>query len=188
MLRTMFSTVVFLTATAAAAAPPAPNEATSNGSENQIKVLPTPMVSAPTKPLESMVGADCEPMEASPEELFHMHSWIFPIEKPTNPRIEWTKGRSSLYFNCLPGTSVRAIADGKVIYAGWYGGYGKVIILSHGSEVATLYAHMSKTQVAVSEQVLQGQTIGLSGNTGFCNGSGDLHLEIRKNGKPTRKI
>lgn len=109
-----------------------------------------------------------------------------PIEKPTNPASKWKRKPTStgLNFNCAIGTPVRATASGKVLYTGWYGGYGKVVILDHDEGLASLYAHMSKLYVSAHEEVSQGQTIGLSGSTGFSGKTGSLHFEIRKDGKP----
>jgi murein DD-endopeptidase MepM/ murein hydrolase activator NlpD len=85
------------------------------------------------------------------------------------------------------GTPIKASNSGKVIYAGWYGGYGKVVILDHGSctgaPTTTLYAHMSQPKVYVGENVVRGQIIGLSGSTGYSTGP-HVHFEVRINGKP----
>jgi murein DD-endopeptidase MepM/ murein hydrolase activator NlpD len=85
------------------------------------------------------------------------------------------------------GTPIKASNSGKVIYAGWYGGYGKVVILDHGSctgaPTTTLYAHMSQPKVYVGENVVRGQIVGLSGSTGYSTGP-HVHFEVRINGKP----
>ncbi len=122
-----------------------------------------------------------------PEEFFRKHSWILPVEKPTNPKSFLSSSKfknSSLHFDCQPNTPVRAIATGKVLFAGWYGGYGKVIIVSHDEGLLALYAHLSETLAAKDETVFQGQTIAKSGSTGFSSKPGSLHFEIRKGGKP----
>ena len=121
------------------------------------------------------------------EEFFRKHSWILPIETPTNPKSGWSKSkidRFSLHFDCQPHTPVRAVASGKVLYTGWYGSYGNVTIIGHDGGLATLYAHLSQTLFSKDEAVLQGQTIALTGSTGFNTGSGSLRFEIRKDGKP----
>ncbi len=85
------------------------------------------------------------------------------------------------------GTPIKAANAGKVIYSGWYGGYGKVVILDHGSctgqPTTTLYAHMSKQKVSVGQNVVRGQVIGLVGTTGYATGP-HVHFEVRINGKP----
>ena len=83
--------------------------------------------------------------------------------------------------------SIRASNAGRVIYAGWYGGYGKVVIIDHGSvngkPTTTLYAHMSVTKVSKGQSVTKGQVIGLEGTTGYSTGP-HCHFEVRINGTP----
>lgn len=81
------------------------------------------------------------------------------------------------------GTPIRASGDGKVIYKGKKGGYGKTIILKHGSRYTTLYAHMSNynRKVRSGSRVKQGQVIGYIGSTGLASGP-HLHYEFRING------
>ncbi|MCS7227978.1 MAG: peptidoglycan DD-metalloendopeptidase family protein [Endomicrobia bacterium] len=81
------------------------------------------------------------------------------------------------------GAPVRAASDGKVIYAGWAEGYGKLVILKHRREYTTYYGHLSKIRVKVGQYVYKGQIIGNVGTTGWTTGP-HLHFEIRKNGIP----
>lgn len=85
------------------------------------------------------------------------------------------------------GGAIKASNSGKVIYSGWYGGYGKVVILDHGvingKPVTTLYAHMSSIAVSNGQQVVKGQTVGREGSTGYSTGP-HCHFEVRENGKP----
>lgn len=89
------------------------------------------------------------------------------------------------------GSSVRASNSGRVIYSGWYGGYGKVVILDHGRyngvPITTLYAHLSSFIVGVGDYVAKGQTIAREGSTGYSTGP-HLHFEVRINGQPCNPL
>lgn len=83
--------------------------------------------------------------------------------------------------------AIRASNSGKVIYSGWYGGYGKVVIIEHGvingKPITTLYAHMSSIAVSNGTKVTKGQVIGYEGTTGYSTGP-HCHFEVRVNGQP----
>ncbi len=86
---------------------------------------------------------------------------------------------------------VRASNSGKVIYTGWYGGYGKVVIIDHGmvngKPTTTLYAHLDSISTSNGAYVQQGQTIGREGTTGYSTGP-HCHFEVRVNGKPVNPL
>ncbi len=83
--------------------------------------------------------------------------------------------------------AIHASNSGKVIFSGWYGGYGKVVIIEHGivngKPISTLYAHMSTIKVSNGQQVSKGQVVGYEGTTGYSTGP-HCHFEVRVNGKP----
>ncbi|MFN3284968.1 MAG: murein hydrolase activator EnvC family protein [bacterium] len=81
------------------------------------------------------------------------------------------------------GTPVRAAGPGTVVYAGWFGGYGKLVVVDHGGGVATLYGHLSSILVSVGQRVGAGEVVGRVGSTGYSTGP-HLHFEIRLNGRP----
>lgn len=85
------------------------------------------------------------------------------------------------------GTPVIAVADGKVIESGNKGGYGKTIMLDHGSGVITLYAHNSKLNFIAGQTVKGGDVIAEIGSTGKSTGN-HLHFEVRHNGNYTNPV
>ena len=89
-------------------------------------------------------------------------------------------------FGAPCGTPVRAAAPGSVVSAGWGGGYGNRIIVSHGSGMATTYNHLSRYAVR-GGSVSRGQVIGYVGTTGSSTGC-HLHFEVRINGTPVNPM
>jgi len=100
-------------------------------------------------------------------------------------------GYNAIDIGTPVGTPLLAAASGEVIIArssGWNGGYGKYVVISHSNGTQTLYGHMSSVYVNPGEDVVQGQVIGLSGNTGDVspaptpshpNAGAHLHFEVR---------
>jgi len=76
------------------------------------------------------------------------------------------------------GTPIRVTADGTVSFAGWEGGYGKLVVVNHGNGYSSYYGHMSEIKAAVGKPVRRGEQIGLMGATGNTTGP-HLHYEIR---------
>jgi len=81
------------------------------------------------------------------------------------------------------GATIAAAAGGRIIFAGWYGGYGNAIIIDHGGSTSTLYGHCSQIFVSQGQDVQRGQAIGAVGMTGRATGP-HLHFEVRVNGVP----
>ncbi|MBU0629986.1 MAG: peptidoglycan DD-metalloendopeptidase family protein [Candidatus Margulisbacteria bacterium] len=81
------------------------------------------------------------------------------------------------------GSPIVAADSGEIIFAGWWDGYGKAVVIDHGRGMSTVYAHMSRIYATVGSKIIQGQTIGLEGSTGYSTGP-HLHFEVRKNGRP----
>jgi murein DD-endopeptidase MepM/ murein hydrolase activator NlpD len=108
--------------------------------------------------------------------------FIWPVGGPVTSGFGWRWGRMHEGIDIAAGygSPIVASASGTVIYAGWMGGYGNLIIIDHGGGVATAYAHQSSFAVG-GGPVSQGQTIGYVGCTGHCFGD-HLHFEVRVNG------
>lgn len=86
------------------------------------------------------------------------------------------------------GTPTVASAGGTVIQASDKGnGYGNCVIIDHGNGISTLYAHHQSLAVSVGDTVVQGQTIGYIGHTGYAYGD-HLHFEVRLNGEHTNPL
>lgn len=85
-------------------------------------------------------------------------------------------------FGAPYGATVSATGDGVVLFSGWHAGYGRVVILSHGYGLTTLYAHNSKLLVKQGDKVKKGSPIAKVGNTGRSTGT-HLHYEVKLNGK-----
>lgn len=83
------------------------------------------------------------------------------------------------------GSPILATSDGEVSMAGWGGGYGLMVRLSHGDGLETRYAHMSGLAVAAGQKVRKGEVLGFVGSTGRSTGS-HLHYEVRVDGTPIR--
>jgi murein DD-endopeptidase MepM/ murein hydrolase activator NlpD len=79
------------------------------------------------------------------------------------------------------GTPVKAADTGEVLFTGWLSGYGNVVILDHGGNLTTVYAHLSRIECSEGAKVNRGSTIGRVGATGVATGN-HLHFETRING------
>ena len=86
-------------------------------------------------------------------------------------------------FGARRGTPLHAVNDGRIVYAGWMRGYGKVVKINHGSGFVSLYAHQSKILVKMGQHVKRGQVIGKVGSTGRSTGP-HLHFGLYLRGKP----
>ena len=103
-----------------------------------------------------------------------------PITSPFGPR--WGSFHAGIDIGVPTGTPIHAAAAGTVIYCGVEGGYGNLVVLDNGGNLATAYAHQSAIAVACGQHVDQGQVIGYVGCTGHCFGP-HLHFEVRINGQ-----
>ena len=100
-----------------------------------------------------------------------------------HPILNTIRAHRGVDYAAPRGTPIKASGDGKVIFRGTKSGYGKAVILQHGGNITTLYAHMSgfAAKARLGSRVRQGQTIGYVGATGLATAN-HLHYEYRING------
>ena len=100
-------------------------------------------------------------------------------------RIDPFNGRRCIHegldFTAAVGTPVYAAANGIVVGNNFHSEYGNLIVIDHGMDLVTRYAHLSRTSVSIGQQVKQGQPLGAVGNTGRSSGA-HLHFEVRSQG------
>lgn len=103
--------------------------------------------------------------------------------KRKHPILNRMRLHKGVDYAARSGTPIKAAGDGKVIFRGTKGGYGRTVIVQHGGRYNTLYAHMSsyRRKVRVGTRVKQGQIIGYVGRSGLATGP-HLHYEFRVNG------
>jgi len=106
-----------------------------------------------------------------------------PFGAQVHPRFGTRTFRNGVDIEAPDGKGVEAVLPGHVVYTGWLKGYGKLIIIDHGNELYTLYAHVSEIEVKEADEVRQGQRIGTVGDTGSLAGP-RLYFEVRYQGKP----
>ena len=111
--------------------------------------------------------------------------FIWPVNGVLTSGFGWRWGRmhEGIDISCPSGTPVAAAAGGTVIYAGWMGGYGNLVVIDHGGGIATAYGHNTSVAVGTGQAVGQGQVIAYSGSTGHSTGP-HVHFEVRINGAP----
>jgi murein DD-endopeptidase MepM/ murein hydrolase activator NlpD len=123
--------------------------------------------------------------------VFNNGPLMFPCDAEITSNFGWRRHpilgslrfHSGIDFGASYGSTVRAAEGGRVIFAGWYGGYGHAVIINHGNSITTLYGHTSKVYVKEGQTVQAGDAIAAVGSTGLSTGP-HLHFEVRKNGEP----
>jgi len=92
------------------------------------------------------------------------------------------RNSSGVLIGAAPGSPINAVADGQVVYADWMNGYGMILIIDHGNNYLSLYAHNDTLLRRSGERVQRGQTVATVGNSGG-QGVSALYFELRRNGQ-----
>ncbi|KUH39546.1 MULTISPECIES: transglycosylase family protein [Streptomyces] len=131
------------------------------------KAKPRPQAVAKPVVAKSRTGTLSSPVDASPGTAYG------------KPGSAWSSGyHTGVDFPVPTGTSVRAVATGRVVSAGWAGAYGYQVVIRHGDGKYSQYAHLSALTVREGQTVGSGQRIARSGSTGNSSGP-HLHFEVR---------
>ncbi len=110
------------------------------------------------------------------------------IKPVAGVRTQGLHGRNAVDIGAPISSPIWAAADGTVVVAkraGWNNTYGNYVVISHPNNTQTLYAHMSKVNVSVGDEVFQGDTIGYVGMTGHTTGP-HVHFEVLNAANPFR--
>lgn len=146
----------------------------SKSLEKQILAMETSSNNKSTGPMTKGTGTMAMPLRAKVTSPF---GWrIHPIFRRK-------KFHTGIDLAGPMRSPIRASDSGHVLYTGRFGGYGNVVIVSHGNNLSTLYAHLSSYAVSKGANVSKGDIIGYEGATGFATGP-HLHFEVRVEGKP----
>jgi septal ring factor EnvC (AmiA/AmiB activator) len=100
-----------------------------------------------------------------------------------NPKFNTVTVQNGLDLEAPAGSPVRAVAPGRVVHAGWFKGYGNLVIVDHGEGYHSLVAHLASMQTAMGEEVDAGDVLGTVGDSGSLKGP-YLYFEIREKGRP----
>ncbi len=115
--------------------------------------------------------------------------WLWPVSGRITsyfgPR--WGSFHTGIDISAPTGTQIAASRGGRVVFAGWRGSYGNLVIVDHRDGKTTWYAHLSRFAVGTGAWVERGQTLGFVGSTGRSTGP-HLHLEVRVNDQPRNPL
>ena len=124
--------------------------------------------------IRSVQGALAWPVEGKVIERFG---------RQRNPKFSTFTVNNGLRIEAVPGTQVRAVFQGTVLFSQWFKGYGNLIILDHGNRVFTLYGNLKAPAVAAGDRVTTGQPLAGVGESEDAT-AGHLYFEVRQDNKP----
>ncbi|HEV7767349.1 MAG TPA: peptidoglycan DD-metalloendopeptidase family protein [Thermoanaerobaculia bacterium] len=133
---------------------------------------------APVTDIRSVQGALAWPVEGKVIERFG---------RQRNPKFATYTVNNGLKIEAAPGTQVRAVFQGTVLFSQWFKGYGNLIILDHGNRVFSLYGNLKQSGVAVGDKIATGQVLaGVGESEDAADGvaAGHLYFEVRHDNHP----
>ena len=122
-------------------------------------------------------------------------SFAMPVQGPItsyfgyryHPILHFTRFHAGVDIGATFGSPIVAAGDGRVVGAGWGGGYGREVEIAHGGGLMTLYGHMSEIVAQPGSFVRRGQLIGYVGSSGLATGP-HVHFEVRQGGTPVNPL
>lgn len=112
---------------------------------------------------------------------------ITAFGRQKHPKFDADVYRKGIEIQAGPGSPIRSVYDGSVVYADWFRGYGLLVIVDHGKNYFTLYAHAAKLLVSAGDRVAGRQIIGEIGDTGLTSGHA-LYFELRHGADPLNPL
>ncbi len=116
--------------------------------------------------------------------------YIWPLDRfEVSSNFGHRRGRphNGIDLRAPRGSPIHAAAAGRVIFSGYSGGYGRMVVIDHGHGIETAYAHNSRNLVQRGQRVAQGEVIARIGSSGNATGY-HLHFEFRKNGQALNPV
>ncbi|HEX4840959.1 MAG TPA: M23 family metallopeptidase, partial [bacterium] len=112
-------------------------------------------------------------------------NFVWPVRGQLTSRFGWrqTGHHNGIDIAAPRGSPILVAKEGRVVFAGWFFGYGLAVVVDHGNGISTVYGHASKLLVPIGQTVETGQVLALVGSTGDATGP-HLHFEIRIHGTP----
>ncbi|MCS7214889.1 MAG: peptidoglycan DD-metalloendopeptidase family protein [Thermodesulfovibrio sp.] len=107
--------------------------------------------------------------------------------KREHPKYGYEEIHTGIDISIPSGNEIRATADGIVVFSGYQGRNGNVVIINHGYDFTTVYAHNKQNLVSTGQKVKRGDVIAISGSTGSTTGP-HLHYEVWKNNTPVNPL
>ena len=109
----------------------------------------------------------------------------WPVQGTLRAGFQRQKGvhQNGITIGANAGTPVKAVHEGRVVFADWIRGFGNLLIIDHGDHIMTLYAHLQRFTHGPGEKVASGDVIGYVGNSGGQPRAA-LYFEVRRNGEP----
>jgi murein DD-endopeptidase MepM/ murein hydrolase activator NlpD len=104
-----------------------------------------------------------------------------------HPILHYVRFHAGLDIGATWGSPIVAAGDGRIVAAGWAGGYGREVQIAHAGGITSLYGHMSDIVAAPGSYVRAGQLIGYVGSSGLSTGP-HVHFEVRQNGTPVNPL